>query len=208
MMNRAIFTIFVTVVGFLMFLASCDDGPVYGSAELKPENGLVLKLTGELSGTGRWNAGGYSLVVAGFDDSDYAVITKSVPQSVDGAAVTVVMSGIGESVTSLELCVINRLRRRVVTFASVSTISGDDTVRLPVGRMDVSVYSALQAGVLTPRVYSVTVAATMQRPGSTSPATVAASRLSTSLRLLSGMPCVYYPAMPMKASSTGLCQPT
>ncbi len=88
--------------------------------------------------------------MAGFDDSDYAVITKSVPQSVDGAAVTVVMSGIGESVTSLELCVINRLRRRVVTFASVSTISGDDTVRLPVGRMDVSVYSALQAGCLTP----------------------------------------------------------
>ena len=115
--------------------------------------------------------------MAGFDDSDYAVITKSVPQSVDGAAVTVVMSGIGESVTSLELCVINRLRRRVVTFASVSTISGDDTVRLPAGRMDVSVYSALQAGCLTPRVYSVTVAATMQRPGSTSPATVARESL-------------------------------
>ena len=187
-----------------MFLASCDDGPVYGSAELKPENGLVLKLTGELSGTGRWNAGGYSLVVAGFDDSDYAVITKSVPQSVDGAAVTVVMSGIGESVTSLELCVINRLRRRVVTFASVSTISGDDTVRLPVGRMDVSVYSALQAGVFD--------ASCVQCHGGSNHAAAglyaAASRLSTSLRLLSGMPCVYYPAMPMKASSTGLCQPT
>lgn len=126
-----------------MALASCDDGRLYEKPVVLPEEGRVVKLTGNLSGVGEWT-GGYSIVVAGFaDDSEYAVISKSVSTGADGRA-EVVLSGIKDDVQRVELCVINRLRKRILTLCAADDSDAADTIRLEVGTMNVGMYAAIQ----------------------------------------------------------------
>lgn len=123
-------------------IASCDDGRLYEKPVILPEEGRVVKLTGNLSGISEW-ANGYSVVVAGFtDESEYAVISKSVTASAAGKT-EVVLSGIKEDVQRVELCVINRLRKRILTLRSAD-LSASDTIRLEVGTMNVGMYATIQ----------------------------------------------------------------
>lgn len=129
----------------MVAIASCDDGRLYEKPIILPEEGRVMKLTGNLSGVGEW-ANGYSVVVAGFtDDSEYAVISKSVTTSADGRT-EVVLSGIKEDVQRVELCVINRLRKRILTLrsADLSASETSDTIRMEVEAMNVGMYAAIQ----------------------------------------------------------------
>ena len=96
-----------------MMFASCDDGRLYEKPVIIPEEGRVVKLTGRLTGIGDW-ANGYNVVVAGFtDDSDYAIISKSVTAGEYGET-EVVLSGLGDEVQRVEFCVVNRLRKRIL----------------------------------------------------------------------------------------------
>lgn len=129
------------IIIFTFVCASCDDGRIYEENVSLPEEGRVVKLTGLLSGAGNWSSG-YTVVIAGFnDESDYAVIAKAVP-----AADTreVVLSGISEEVTKLELCVISRLRKRVVTFRTFDCPVTADTIRVEAGTLNVGMYAAIQ----------------------------------------------------------------
>lgn len=144
---------FLFSIFFSTFVAcySCDDGRIYEKEVTLPQEGLTLKLTGHLTGVDSWPEK-YTLCVAGFTgESDYAVLSKVV--ALDQAAegdVEVVLSGIQEEVTQLELCVTNRLRKRVVTFAQLEVAAQQpdaDTLRLDVGRLDVGIYRALQEQV-------------------------------------------------------------
>lgn len=140
---------FLLTIG-LLCLASCDEGRLYEDRLVVPEEGLVLKMTGNVSGIGTW-ADGYSVVVAGFSaDSEYAVIAKNLPlPDIDGGAVEVVMAGISEEVTRLELCAIDRLRGRIAGFRTLTDFSLDaqDTIRMDVGAVDVSMFHAIQTTV-------------------------------------------------------------
>lgn len=125
-----------------MALAACDDGRLYEKPTILPEEGRVVKLTGNLSGIGEWS-NGYNVVVAGFtDDSEYAIISKSVQTGTNGKA-EVVLSGIKENVQRVELCVINRLRKRILTLRTAD-LNMTDTIRLEVGTMNVGMYTAIQ----------------------------------------------------------------
>ena len=103
-----------TTMGLLALLAvtaSCDDGRLYADRLIIPEEGRVVKLTATLEGLDTWSDG-YSIVLAGFEDgSDYTVIAKSV-QAADDGTVDITMSGVAEEVTTLEVCAINRIRKR------------------------------------------------------------------------------------------------
>ena len=111
-----------TTAGLLALLAlaaSCDDGRLYADRLILPEEGRVVRLTATLDGLDTW-ADGYSVVLAGFGEgSDYAVIAKSV-QAADDGTVDITMSGVAEEVTTLEVCAINRIRKR----PSASTPAG------------------------------------------------------------------------------------
>ena len=65
--------------------SSCDDGRIYEEQIVIPQEGLSLKMTGNICNIGDWPSG-YSLVVAGFNEgSEYAVVSKIVPNpSADG----------------------------------------------------------------------------------------------------------------------------
>ena len=105
-----------TTMGLLALLAvtaSCDDGRLYADRLIIPEEGRVVKLTATLEGLDTWSDG-YSIVLAGFEDgSDYTVIAKSV-QAADDGTVDITMSGVAEEVTTLEVCAINRIRKRLL----------------------------------------------------------------------------------------------
>ena len=139
-----------TTVGLLALLAlaaSCDDGRLYADRLILPEEGRVVRLTATLDGLDTW-ADGYSVVLAGFEEgSDYTVIAKSV-QAADDGTVDITMSGVAEEVTTLEVCAINRIRKRVATYYELdcSTLS-DDTIRIDAGRLDVGMFATIQQDI-------------------------------------------------------------
>ena len=111
---------------FMFVFASCDDGRLYQDRLIVPEEGRVVKLHVNMSGVDTW-PDGYTVVLAGFnDDKEYSLIAKSIPNNGD---VDMVMAGIGEDVTSIELCVTNRIRERVYSFYTqdFSTVDADTT---------------------------------------------------------------------------------
>lgn len=139
-----------TTAGLLALLAlaaSCDDGRLYTDRLILPEEGRVVKLTATLDGLDTWTDG-YSIVLAGFEEgSDYTVIAKSV-QAADDGTVDITMSGVAEEVTTLEVCAINRIRKRVATYYELdcSTLA-DDTIRIDAGRLDVGMFATIQQDI-------------------------------------------------------------
>ena len=139
-----------TTMGLLALLAvtaSCDDGRLYADRLIIPEEGRVVKLTATLEGLDTWSDG-YSIVLAGFEDgSDYTVIAKSV-QAADDGTVDITMSGVAEEVTTLEVCAINRIRKRVATYYELdcSTLA-DDTLRIDAGTLDVGMFATIQQDI-------------------------------------------------------------
>lgn len=124
----------------LLFFA-CDDGRIYEEVVVTPEEGRVVKLTGRLTGAENWTSG-YTVVVAGFDDEkEYAIITKSVPTT---ECKEVVLAGISDEVKRIELCVINRLRKRILTYETFDCPVTADTIRLDAGVKDLGMYATLQ----------------------------------------------------------------
>ena len=126
-----------TIAGLLALLAlaaSCDDGRLYADRLILPEEGRVVRLTATLDGLDTW-ADGYSVVLAGFGEGD------------DGT-VDITMSGVAEEVTTLEVCAINRIRKRVATYYELdcSTLA-DDTLRIDAGRLDVGMFATIQQDI-------------------------------------------------------------
>ena len=110
-----------------------------------PEEGRVVKLHVNMSGVDTW-PDGYTVVLAGFNnEKEYSLIAKSIPNNGD---VDLLMAGIGEEVTSIELCVTNRIRERVYSFYTqdFSTVDAD-TTQLDAGTIDAGMFNAVQQGI-------------------------------------------------------------
>ncbi len=129
----------------LITLSSCDDGRIYEHTKMQAEEGLVLKLTGSVTGISGWGEE-YSVVIAGFnEESDYAIVTKGIPEWMEHAEGEILMTGISSQVTRLDLCVINKLRKRIVSFTSIDcTENRRDTLRMDVKTLNVGMYQTLQ----------------------------------------------------------------
>ncbi|MBQ8441745.1 MAG: hypothetical protein IJX29_00125 [Bacteroides sp.] len=125
----------------LLFFA-CDDGRIYEEVVVTPEEGRVVKLTGRLTGAENW-ASGYTVVVAGFDEEkEYAIITKAIPTT---ECKEVILAGISDEVKRIELCVVNRLRKRILTYETFDCPVTADTIRLDAGTKDLGMYATLQS---------------------------------------------------------------
>ncbi|MBQ8153068.1 MAG: hypothetical protein IJ548_08485 [Paludibacteraceae bacterium] len=128
-------------------LTSCDDGLIYNEVAYNTV-GRSAKLEGKITGLGNW-AEGYTIAVAGFTgDDDYASISKAVQTDSEGNA-TVIMTNIPDEVTSVQLCVLDRLRRHVMTFYEADIEGVRDTIRMEVGTVDASMFNAIQQSYLT-----------------------------------------------------------
>lgn len=153
--------------GYLLLLAyitSCDDRRIYEKTETLSEEGRTLKMSGKINGISKW-PDGYSVVVAGFsDESEYAVVTKTIP-AVEDDEIQVTMTGVSDKVTTIELCVINKLRKRVISFQSMDDLTAvDDTILMDVGTVNVGMYHGIQEKYLIRHAHTVMVEVVRQQP--------------------------------------------
>jgi hypothetical protein len=133
---------YLSLVALSLLLVACDDGRIQENT-ISYKEGRVVKMTGVLSGLQNW-PDDYSVAIAGFDGTDdYAAISKALPKN-GGGPVEVVLSGISDDVTNVQLCVLDRLRRHVMTFQQIELESTRDTIYMEVGTVNASMYNAIQ----------------------------------------------------------------
>lgn len=128
-----------------MLLAACDDGRIPEKSYVPTESGRVAKLEVSLQGADSWPSG-YALSLAGFADKEYASIMKNISVDKNGKA-SLVMAGIPDEVKTIELCVVNTVRRRVVSFYTMEAPQTSDTIRINAGSLNVSMFGAIQSNV-------------------------------------------------------------
>lgn len=149
-MNKSLFLL--PLMALLLLVGSCDDGDIHEKVA-SVTTGKVVKLEGRVIGLRSYTRH-YDVSIAGFTEEaesqalPYATISKVLTADSAGN-VSIVLSGITGAVKDVELCVLNSLRQRVVTFVSedISNLSAGDTIRMNIGTVDVSMLSALQTGL-------------------------------------------------------------
>ena len=141
-MNKYIFI--ALGLSFILF-GSCDDGRIYPETDVLPE-GRTVQLEGVLEGLENW-PGDYRVSIAGFEgaDDEYASMSKVITGSdVVNGKVSIELSGIKENITLVRLCILDRLRKHIVTFKEVDVSKADALVKMDVGTIDISMLNAIQ----------------------------------------------------------------
>ena len=78
-------------------------------------------------------------------DDEYAQVSKVITASdVKDGKVFVELSGIKSEVKLVRLCVLDRLRRHIVTFKETDMSDAKETVKMEVGTVDISMFNAIQ----------------------------------------------------------------
>lgn len=129
------------------WLTACDDGKIYETTTVMRQEGSTVKLTAEITGISQWPSG-YNVALAGFGESVYAVISKDIlDPGNDTGEVSVVLSGVSSEVYTIEVCVINRLRKRIATFYEVEFEGSADTIYVDAGTIDAGMFASIQENV-------------------------------------------------------------
>lgn len=130
----------------MLFSLACDDGKIYEEHISTEREGGAVSLTGYLQGVDSW-PGGYSIVLAGFaGTNEYAQTAQGITPEKDGR-VRMTLQGIPAEVTHIEVCAINKLRKRITTFYTVDYEETSDTLRLDMGTIDARMYGVIQSDV-------------------------------------------------------------
>lgn len=147
--NILISPLFICAVSFL--LSSCDEGRIYPIDEADADYGAVVTLEGTVVGLDSWPEG-YTVSLAGFAPAgEYASISKNIVianegNSNDGESneIYTSLTNIPSGVATIEVCVLDRLRRRVATFKSIPFDASEAEIRLRVENLDIDMTTAVQ----------------------------------------------------------------
>ncbi len=135
------------IISLLLCLGSCDEGRIYNTDHVQTVEGGTARFSGTVTGNETWSSG-YTLALAGFEDgNDYALISKNIETSLSDGKCDITLSGIPVEVTSIELCAIDRLRRRVATFLSSDYSQQDGTLQISAEGIDISMATAIQTEI-------------------------------------------------------------
>ena len=138
--------IFATLLGLLMLnVTACDDGRIYPETAATSEGKTVI-LEGVLNGLDNW-ASNYRVSIAGFDDAndEYASVSKVITTSdIKDGKVSIELSGLKGDIKLVRLCILDRLRKHIVTFNEVDVSNATETVRMDVGTVNISMFNAIQ----------------------------------------------------------------
>ena len=138
--------IFATLLGLLMLnVTACDDGRIYPETAATAE-GKTVVLEGVLNGLDNW-ASNYRVSIAGFEDAndDYASVSKVITTSdIKDGKVSIELSGLKSDIKLVRLCILDRLRKHIVTFNEVDVSNATETVRMDVGTVNISMFNAIQ----------------------------------------------------------------
>lgn len=145
MSKQLLFTLILTAV--ILSLSSCDEGWIYPDDVVQAEEGGAAHFSGLVTGADSWSSG-YTLALAGFaDGNEYALISKNIDASISDGRCDVTLSGIPGDVNTIELCAIDRLRRRVATFVSANYNPQSGTLQIDADALDISMSSAIQTEI-------------------------------------------------------------
>lgn len=126
-------------------ISSCDDGKVIETTHNDSEDTYCVRLTCHLKGAETWS-GRYTLALAGFDsDNDYSIIQKSLIGITDNDSI-IVMSGIPRTVSTIEIAVVNPLRKRIAAIHTTSIDSergANDTLHIDLGDVDAGMFATI-----------------------------------------------------------------
>lgn len=155
-MKRSLLYIFIGAA--IATLTACDEGNITDEVFVDETESYVVKFTGDVSGVDRW-ADDYDIVLAAFDgESEYSVIQKQLTATDDGRT-TLILSGVPTTARSIELCVTNKLRHRVITFESLvidpAEHSPSDTISITLpSPVDVGMFASIQRFVFDGSAYN------------------------------------------------------
>lgn len=132
-------------------LASCDSGNILDKEITVRESGKVVKLTATIIGISDWG-GKYNVAVAAFSgDNQYALTQRAISENIaEGTSVSIVMNNLSAEVNTVELALTNRLRKRILTLASmaIDDFKDDgDTIRMDIGTIRVDEIGCIQRGI-------------------------------------------------------------
>lgn len=145
-MKRDTISFFVLLLSLAIGTIACDDGRIYEEERVVVREGSVVRLTATVTGNDSWPAG-YSLVLAGFEEgNDYAQLAKGLGIASDGS-VSLTLGGVTSDIDRLEICVINKLRKRVTSFYQTVAEQSPDTVYINAGAIDAGLFTAIQTQV-------------------------------------------------------------
>lgn len=145
-MKREVYLFIFGLLFFSGLAVSCDDGKIYDENSQTEREGGTVRLTARISGVDSW-PGGYSVVLAGFTpDNVFAQTAKGISPSADGT-IDMVLAGIPGDVTQIEVCVINKLRKRIASFYTADYTEQADTIRLDAGNLDAGMFNSVQAEI-------------------------------------------------------------
>lgn len=124
-------------------IVACDDGHVDDPVFENNADGYNVQITGTFKGVSTWT-GNYSVVAAAFDgESDYSLIQKVLPST--GEALEMVrLSNIPAQSKTVEIAVVNSLRKRIATLYSYELPeSYSDTIRIDAGEINAGMFEAI-----------------------------------------------------------------
>ena len=142
-----LYNIIILASAFLASLSSCDEGRIYNDNTLQTEDGGSAHFSGTVMGADTWSQG-YTLALAGFEEgNEYALISKNIDISAIDGKCEVTLSGIPADVSKIELCAIDRLRRRVATFLSTAYNPQSVILQISAEAVDMSMSGAIQTEI-------------------------------------------------------------
>lgn len=131
-------------------LAACDDGAVNEKVIQNTGDGYNIKIIGTFNGVNTWS-GKYSVAAACYEENaEYSVSQRVIPASAEGEQDTIVLSNVPSTVKTVELAVVNSLRKRISTIHSYTIEEGqskNDTIKIEVGNTDLSMFTAINDGL-------------------------------------------------------------
>lgn len=131
-------------------LTACDDGAVNEKVIQNTGDGYNIKIIGTFNGVNTWS-GKYSVAAACYEENaEYSISQRVIPASAEGEQDTIVLSNVPSTVKTVELAVVNSLRKRIATIHSFTIPEGqskNDTIKIEVGNTDLSMFSAINNGL-------------------------------------------------------------
>lgn len=128
----------------LLMAAACDEGRIYPGEQTAGEAGAEVRLEAVVTGAETWPSG-YTLSLAGFGaDGEYALITKNISVSSNSEPAETVLTNIPSETQRVEVCVLDRLRRKVASFGGIDFDPEEESARIRFETLDISMEGAIQ----------------------------------------------------------------
>lgn len=155
MKRPILYTIICAAAGLC---TSCDEGDIVDRTVTDGTDTYVMEFQGQVSGIDNW-AEGYDIVIAAFDDEgEYSIIQKQLAKDDADRSTSIVVGGVPKTARTIELCATNKLRRRIVSFATLAVdplAAAGDTLRLTLtAPLDLGMFATIQRCVFDGTAYN------------------------------------------------------